>query len=90
MADLGWSMPAGCGSTPYDGGDLPETCPVCGGENWDEEREAWLWKEGPFCSEKCEEEYGRESREWEHGVMARAEVLQEWETRVGLCIGRSR
>lgn len=35
---------------------MPEHCPVCGGENVDENGE-WLYCEEPFCSQKCYDRY---------------------------------
>lgn len=38
--------------------DVPDTCPVCDGPNFDEEDEVYLCEKAPgFCSEECVEEY---------------------------------
>lgn len=55
---FGWGYPAGAEhdpNAPYNQPDEPEDCPVCHGENVDENGVAIY--DGVFCSEKCEAKY---------------------------------
>jgi hypothetical protein len=62
MGMFGWDYPAGCSSTPYDE-FTPETCPICGKDNWDEKKEEWVHKSQVFCSDACEEEDSKNNKE---------------------------
>ena len=38
--------------------DVPDTCPVCDGPNFDEEQGTYLCEEAPgFCSSACHEDH---------------------------------
>lgn len=56
MSNFGWSYPAGVSGTPYDE-YTPESCPVCGVANWDEEKEEFIHSSHTFCSDSCARDY---------------------------------
>jgi len=68
---FGWSYPAGCNSTPYDD-NLPDNCPVCKGENYDLDREQWIFESGPYCCAKCAEKGAEADR------LAAEDEAAEW------------
>ena len=45
-----------------DSQDIPEQCPMCGGENADEEGEPICKEAEAFCSTKCRDEYTAEQK----------------------------
>jgi predicted nucleic acid-binding Zn ribbon protein len=53
MSKFGWDYPAGCSSVPGDELEIPETCPMCGEDNQNEEGEAAYDDDPAYCSEEC-------------------------------------
>ena len=53
MSIFGWDYPAGCSSVPGDEFELPETCPMCGEQNANEEGEPVHPADPAYCSQAC-------------------------------------
>lgn len=74
MSVFGWSYPPGCSSTPYDDGDIPESCPECHGPNWDFGNDVELYQEDPaFCSKACADIHAKKIGEAEAAFDAQLE-----------------
>lgn len=57
---LGWSYPAGAENdpnAPYNQEPEPDSCPVCGGAQHDENNEPLHPSDPIFCSDDCETAY---------------------------------
>lgn len=54
MSIFGWSYPPGVSSLPWDDTGA-EVCPVCGKDNWDDEKEVFIHSSEVYCSDDCEE-----------------------------------
>lgn len=57
--------------------DLPDECPVCKGENYDEDTDEPIFAEDPaFCSKKCADKYEQWCKE---ELEAEESYYEEWQ-----------